>query len=122
IESADPESFSHLREPVESEAEITESPSDNGRPNLLIGLNKLAARGIGNLFVEGGAKLNDALLDAGLIDRFHLLQSDIEIGPGGVPATVHSSLPDRLAACGFVPVDNRTLGCDRLTTFEKASP
>jgi diaminohydroxyphosphoribosylaminopyrimidine deaminase / 5-amino-6-(5-phosphoribosylamino)uracil reductase len=122
IESAASESDSQLHEPVESEPEIIESPSDNGRPNLLSGLSKLAARGIGSLFVEGGAKLNDALLDAGLVDRFHLLQSDIEIGPDGVPATVHSSLPERLAACGFVPVDNRTLGCDRLTTFEKASP
>lgn len=117
--NAGAESNSHLHEAVESVSNIIESPSDNGRPNLLSGLEKLAQRGISTLFVEGGATLNDALLDAGLVDRFHLLQSDTEIGPSGVPATVHSSLPERLAKLGFIAVDNRALGCDRLTTFEK---
>lgn len=106
-------------EAAESAFEIIESPSEDGRPNLLTGLEKLGQRGISSLLVEGGAKLNDALLDAGLIDRFHLLESDARIGPGGVPATVRPSLPERLAALGFIPVDRRPLGCDRLTTFEK---
>lgn len=112
VENAGPESHSHLHEAIES-------PSDDGRPNLLSGLEKLGQRGISTVLVEGGAALTGALLDAALIDRFHLLESDTELGPDGVPATVHPSLPHRLSERGFVPVDNRTLGCDRLTTFEK---
>ncbi|WP_116654363.1 bifunctional diaminohydroxyphosphoribosylaminopyrimidine deaminase/5-amino-6-(5-phosphoribosylamino)uracil reductase RibD [Pelagibacterium sediminicola] len=118
IENGEPESVSHRHEAVESVSDIIESPSDDGRPNLLAGLEKLGQRGISTVLVEGGARLNDALLDAGLIDRFHLLESKIEIGPHGVPATVHPSLPHRLTQLGFAPVDNRMLGCDRLTTFE----
>nr|WP_281389646.1 bifunctional diaminohydroxyphosphoribosylaminopyrimidine deaminase/5-amino-6-(5-phosphoribosylamino)uracil reductase RibD [Pelagibacterium limicola] len=113
------ESVPQPHEGVESEFDVVESPSDNGRPNPLRGLEELARRDISTVLVEGGATLNDALLDAGLVDRFHLLESDIEIGPQGVPATVHRSLPDRLAQLGFIPVDHRALGCDRLTTFEK---
>ena len=83
------------------------------------GFNDLAARGISTVFVEGGARLNDSLLDAGLIDRFHMLEGDIEIGADGVPATVHSNLPERLAELGYEMVDRQPLGCDMLTTFEK---
>ncbi len=119
VESAEPERDALRQEQVESQFQIIESPSDDGRPNLLRGLEKLAERGVSTVLVEGGATLNDALLDADLIDRFHLLESDVEIGPQGVPATVHSSLPNRLSALGFIAVDRRPLGCDRLTTFEK---
>lgn len=101
------------------ELEPIESPSEDDRPNLLIGLEVLASRGIGLAFVEGGAGLNDALLDRGLVDRFHLLEGATELGEAGIPATVHASLPDRLQQLGFVVVDRRELGCDRLTTFEK---
>ncbi len=91
----------------------------DGRPDLGATLEALAARGIGRVLVEGGAGLNDALLDAGLIDRFHLLEGDVEVGEGGIAATVHTSLPERLAQLGFSAVESRALGCDMLTTFEK---
>lgn len=106
------ESFSHP-------AQVIGVPGQPGRPDLAAGLRALAGRGIGSVLVEGGAALNDALLDAGLVDRFHLLEGDVEIGPDGVPATVHSSLSQRLAALGFSAVESRALGCDMLTTFEK---
>ncbi|AEQ51158.1 bifunctional diaminohydroxyphosphoribosylaminopyrimidine deaminase/5-amino-6-(5-phosphoribosylamino)uracil reductase RibD [Pelagibacterium halotolerans] len=100
-------------------AEIIGVAGTDGRPDMEAALQALAARGIGSVFVEGGAGLNDSLLDAGLIDRFHLLEGDVEIGANGVPATVHFSLPERLAALGFSIVERRALGCDMLTTFEK---
>ncbi|MCD7060789.1 bifunctional diaminohydroxyphosphoribosylaminopyrimidine deaminase/5-amino-6-(5-phosphoribosylamino)uracil reductase RibD [Pelagibacterium xiamenense] len=90
----------------------------NGKPDLKTGLEALAGTGIGTVLCEGGAVLNDALLDAGLIDRFHLLESDVELGADGVPATVHPSLPERLTQLGYREVDRRALGCDRLRTFE----
>ena len=91
----------------------------NGRPSLAESLAALAGRGIGRLLVEGGAGLNDALLDAGLIDRFHLLEGEAVVGAGGVAASVHPSLPERLTQLGFGVVERRSLGCDMLTTFEK---
>lgn len=100
-------------------ADVTGVVGQGGRPDLGSALAALADRGIGGVLVEGGAGLNDALLDAGLIDRFHLLESDVEVGARGVPATVHSSLPERLAELGFSVVESRALGCDMLTTFEK---
>lgn len=106
------ESLSHLAQVIGVAGRLE-------RPDLDAGLRALAERGIGSVLVEGGAALNDALLDAGLVDRFHLLEGDVEIGATGVPATVHSSLPQRLAALGFSAVESRALGCDMLTTFEK---
>lgn len=100
-------------------ADIIGVPGQDGRPNLGAALQALALRGIGSVLVEGGAGVNDALLDAGLVDRFHLLEGDVEIGADGSPATVHSSLPERLAQLGFGVVESRALGCDMLTTFEK---
>lgn len=98
---------------------VVESVCEDGRGNLADGFGKLAAMGVGSVLVEGGAGLNDALLDAGLVDRFHLLESDVEVGEGGVRATVHASLPQRLAELGFRVVDRQALGCDRLATFER---
>lgn len=100
-------------------ADIIGVPGQDGRPDLGAALQALAFRGIGGVLVEGGAGLNDALLNAGLIDRFHLLEGDVEIGKNGIPATVHASLPERLARLGFGVVESRALGCDMLTTFEK---
>lgn len=106
------ESFSEL-------GEVFGVEGDNGRPDPARVLEALAGRGIGRLLVEGGAGLNDALLDAGLVDRFHLLESEVTVGAEGVPASVHPSLPERLAQLGFGVVERRALGCDMLTTFEK---
>ncbi|WMT88543.1 bifunctional diaminohydroxyphosphoribosylaminopyrimidine deaminase/5-amino-6-(5-phosphoribosylamino)uracil reductase RibD [Pelagibacterium sp. 26DY04] len=91
----------------------------DGYPDAGLALSALADRGVGRVLVEGGAGLNDALLDAGLIDRFHLLSGETTIGAQGLPASVHSSLPERLAQLGFGVVESRRLGCDMLTTFEK---
>ena len=91
----------------------------DGYPDVGLALDALADRGVGRVLVEGGAGLNDALLDAGLVDRFHLLAGDGVVGVDGVPASVHGSLPERLAQLGFGVVETRRLGCDMLTTFEK---
>lgn len=111
-ESGRVESFSEF-------ADVIGVEGCNGRPDLRIALEVLAGRGIGRVLVEGGAGLNDALLNAGLVDRFHLLTSDVVVGAEGVPASVHGSLPQRLVELGFRAVESRGLGCDMLTTFEK---
>ncbi|UXN75672.1 dihydrofolate reductase family protein [Devosia sp. A8/3-2] len=71
--------------------------------------------------VEPGARLNAALLDASLIDRFALLTSPVAIGKGGLPASSSEPLADRLEAAGLVEVDHQQLGDDLLTIFERRS-
>lgn len=107
------ESLSHL-------GEIESIDTDGSHQDLAGALTALGRRGIGRLLVEGGAALNDSLLDAGLVDRFHLLESQVSVGTTGVSATVHRSLPERLLELGFAVVETRGLGCDMLTTYEKA--
>jgi len=104
---------------VPASVQLISVGGNDGRPDLGEALEALADRGIGRLLVEGGATLNDSLLDAGLIDRFHLLSSDVFVGPDGVPATAHGSLEFKLATAGLTPVDQRALGADKVLTFER---
>lgn len=98
--------------------ELLEVPGRNGRPDLKKAVMALAERGISSLQVEGGAKLTEAMVAAEAADRIHLIQSPIEIGRGGVPATLLGSIEGRLRAAGFVETSLRLLGEDRLRTFE----
>ena len=91
----------------------------NGRPDLRKAMVALTARGIAKLLVEGGARLVEAFIAAELLDRFHLVTTDTVIGRGGIPATLLGGLDGRLRAGGFVEVDERVLGADKLRTFER---
>lgn len=91
----------------------------NERPDLRKAMAPLTARGIVTLVVEGGARLVEAFIAAELIDRFHLIATDAVLGRGGIPATMLGGLDGRLRGAGFVEVDRRTLGPDKLRTFER---
>ena len=75
----------------------------------------LAQRGVSSLMVEGGARVASDLLARGLVDRIHLYDSSVTIGPGGIPSPTTA---DHLPA-GFVRVDERKVGADRLQIFER---
>lgn len=107
-------------ESVSHNIELIEVDGVGDAPDLVSGLRRLGEKGISRLFVEGGARLTESLLSAGLVDRFELLESDKIIGPEGVRASVHFPLSERLPELGFRVVDWRSLGCDRLTSFEKS--
>jgi diaminohydroxyphosphoribosylaminopyrimidine deaminase / 5-amino-6-(5-phosphoribosylamino)uracil reductase len=92
-----------------------------GRPDLGLTLAALAARGVQSLLVEAGPTLTEALLAAGLVDRFHLVGSETILGPDGIPATARGTMEQRLVAAGFSLVDHRLLGADNLRTFERLS-
>lgn len=53
-------------------ARVTVLPDMTGRVDLAAMLRDLAARGCNEILVEGGAKLNGALLNAGLVDEMLL--------------------------------------------------
>lgn len=75
----------------------------------------LAQRGVSSLMVEGGARVASDLLARGLVDRIHLYDSSVTIGPGGIASPITA---DHLPA-GFVRVDERKVGADRLQIFER---
>lgn len=75
----------------------------------------LAQRGVSSLMVEGGARVASDLLARGLVDRIHLYYSSVIIGPGGIASPITA---DHLPA-GFVRVDERKVGADRLQIFER---
>ena len=55
---------------------------EGGRPDLAWVLSDLAARGVNELHLEAGARLNASLIQAGVVDEFLLYLAPKLIGPG----------------------------------------
>jgi diaminohydroxyphosphoribosylaminopyrimidine deaminase/5-amino-6-(5-phosphoribosylamino)uracil reductase len=70
-------------------------PADNGRVPLGKVLDMLGAEGILSVITETGARLNTALLAAGLVDRLQLFVSPQIMGSDAVPA--FKSMPQFLS-------------------------
>jgi diaminohydroxyphosphoribosylaminopyrimidine deaminase/5-amino-6-(5-phosphoribosylamino)uracil reductase len=62
--------------------EAVELPAPDGRVDLSAVLADLAQRGVNELHVEGGERLNAALIDADLVDEFLFYVAPRLIGPG----------------------------------------
>lgn len=65
---------------VSAGAEVLDLPGANGRVDLVALLQNLAQRGINEVHGEGGAGLNGALLDAGLVDELLIYIAPCLIG------------------------------------------
>ncbi|MDD5227551.1 MAG: RibD family protein, partial [Methylococcales bacterium] len=63
--------------------EIYILPELNGRLDLLAVMNFLAAQEINNVFVEAGATLNGALLEANLVDEWLIYMASCVLGDKG---------------------------------------
>jgi diaminohydroxyphosphoribosylaminopyrimidine deaminase/5-amino-6-(5-phosphoribosylamino)uracil reductase len=63
-------------------AEVISCPGTDGKVDLDALLRELALRGINELHVEAGARLNAALLLAGQVDELLVYQAPMLIGPG----------------------------------------
>ncbi len=68
---------------------------------------RLAARGVSSIIVEGGVTLHRAFWDAGLVDRVQMYMTPHVLGPDGL-----EWLPLPLPGVG--PITERWLGADRL--------
>lgn len=95
-------------------------PADaSGRVDLPAALGWLAEQGITRLLVEGGANVNAAFINAGLVDRLYWYRAPIVIGGNGLPAiaglgeTALANLP------GFTRDAVRTLGKDVLEIYNR---
>lgn len=89
--------------------EVSEVPDVEGLLALL------ARRGVSSLMVEGGARVATDMLARGVVDRIELYDSLVTIGEGGIPSPISAG---RLPA-GFVKIDERQIGSDRLQIFER---
>lgn len=82
----------------------------------LIGLlRQLAVRGFSSLMVEGGARIAEEFLKAGLVDRIWLFEGPGLIGDSGVPSPIMSGH----VPAGFELVSDEAMGEDRLEIFER---
>jgi diaminohydroxyphosphoribosylaminopyrimidine deaminase/5-amino-6-(5-phosphoribosylamino)uracil reductase len=73
-------------------AEVIRVPARRGRVDLRAVIRELGRREILSLLVEGGAELNGAVLEAGLVDKMVLFYAPKIMGTGGVPM---ASIPSR---------------------------
>lgn len=84
--------------------------------DLAADLASLAGHGITRLLVEGGAKLGNSFLSAGLVDELILLKGATTLGQGAIqPFPVHPF--DDLSAAGLASwhiIERRTLGADQM--------
>jgi diaminohydroxyphosphoribosylaminopyrimidine deaminase/5-amino-6-(5-phosphoribosylamino)uracil reductase len=74
---ADPDKRAALRE---RNADVIELPNDDGKVDLQALLQELARRGINELHVEAGFKLNGSLIRAGLVDELLVYLAPMLIG------------------------------------------
>jgi diaminohydroxyphosphoribosylaminopyrimidine deaminase / 5-amino-6-(5-phosphoribosylamino)uracil reductase len=75
----------------------------------------LATRGVSSLMVEGGAEVARRFLDAGLLDRIVLFQSELTVGVGGLESPVTpSDMPAE-----FQRIREDRFGADRCFEYER---
>ena len=82
------------------QAEVVELPGPQGRVDLSAMLADLARRGVNELHVEAGERLNGALLSAGLVDELLVYVAPMLIGPGKALAAL-PELDDLALAARF---------------------
>lgn len=90
-----------------------------GRLDLLAALRLLAARGITRVFSEGGPRVADSLIAAGLADEVILHQGVKPLGREGRPALTPAARAALDDATRYRLVDRASLGADLMTRYAK---
>jgi diaminohydroxyphosphoribosylaminopyrimidine deaminase/5-amino-6-(5-phosphoribosylamino)uracil reductase len=83
------------------------------------GLRELRRAGIGSLFCEGGAVLGGALLRAEVVDRLHLFQAPLFLGPEGANPFAALDSPPIGEADRWRRLRTASFGPDTLVTLGK---
>ena len=97
-------------------AEVLRLPGGEGRVDLPALLTELARRGVNELHVEAGARLNGALLEAGLVDEWLAYFAPVVLGHDARGLFQLPALTDMAGRRNFRLEDIRRLGRDlRLT-------
>jgi diaminohydroxyphosphoribosylaminopyrimidine deaminase/5-amino-6-(5-phosphoribosylamino)uracil reductase len=92
-------------------AELLPIPAPGGKTDLAALLDALAARGINELHVEAGAKLNASFLRAGLVDELLVYMAPRLLGDGAGLASL-GVLPSLQASLDFDWFDAEPVGAD----------
>jgi diaminohydroxyphosphoribosylaminopyrimidine deaminase/5-amino-6-(5-phosphoribosylamino)uracil reductase len=93
-------------------AEVVAMPAGAGRVDLVAVINELGRRGINELMVEGGMRLNGALLRAGVVDELLIYQAPLIIGDQGRGMFDLPEALDLAEARRLDIVERRVLGPD----------
>jgi diaminohydroxyphosphoribosylaminopyrimidine deaminase/5-amino-6-(5-phosphoribosylamino)uracil reductase len=97
-------------------AEVVELPGADGRVDLAALLRLLAQRGVNEVHVEAGARLNGALLAAGLVDEWVAYVAPLAVGDDARGLFAMPALASLTNAARFKLDDVRQIGSDlRLT-------
>ena len=94
-------------------------PGPQGRLNLVVALESLAAEGVTRVLVEGGPTIADAFLEADLVDEVVIGHGTEKLGAKGRQPVGNRGLeflrdPDR-----WQTVDARKIGADRLSVHRR---
>jgi diaminohydroxyphosphoribosylaminopyrimidine deaminase/5-amino-6-(5-phosphoribosylamino)uracil reductase len=112
---ADPDARAALEK---AGAEVIEVPGADGRVDLAALLALLAQRGVNELHVEAGARLNGALLAAGLVDEWVAYVAPLALGDSARGLFDHPPLTTLAAAARFKLADVRQIGGDLRLTLQ----
>ncbi len=96
---------------------IDVAPGEGGVMDMRDALEKIAARGVTRLLVEGGARLAASLMRARLIDRIEWFQSPKVIGGDGYPAIAGLGVKHVEKAPVFALRELISLGEDSLASY-----
>lgn len=96
---------------------IDVAPDKSGAMDMRIAMEKLAARGLTRLLVEGGARLAASLIQARLVDRLEWFRAPAILGGDAYPAIASLGIERVGAAPGFFLKHTMRLGADTLQSY-----
>jgi diaminohydroxyphosphoribosylaminopyrimidine deaminase / 5-amino-6-(5-phosphoribosylamino)uracil reductase len=94
-------------------AEIVVLPNARGKVDLPALLLELGRRGINEVMVEAGLKLNGSLLREGCVDELLIYQAPLLLGDQGRGAADFGELTELAAAPRLAIIDRRMIGMDQ---------
>ena len=113
-EGVDPRQIERLKR---SGAQVLVLPRSEGGVDLRALARALYAQGITDVLLEGGATLAGAMLEAQLVDKFHLFLAPVVIG-GDAPSSIGGPGWEELAGCPrFHLHSQERIGADLLLTL-----
>jgi diaminohydroxyphosphoribosylaminopyrimidine deaminase/5-amino-6-(5-phosphoribosylamino)uracil reductase len=106
------ENFAKRAALVAAGAEVLVLPNDHGKVDLEQLLRELASRGINEIHVEAGFKLNGSLLSAGLVDELLIYQAPTVLGDHALGMFDLASLAEMSGRRDLQIIDQRSVGAD----------
>ena len=100
-------------------ARIVACPTKDDHIDLGRLLGLLGHDGLTRLLVEGGGKVAQSLIGAGLVDELILFRAARKLGAGGVPA--FGAMSPQAALSGFDLASEASLGADRRFNYRAAN-